>query len=112
MRKIRPELLRRNTCSAKRKNRPESVWEKAHLRLLVCGGRSFVNRELLRRVLDRVHAAWAIAEIIEGGARSADSLAGEWADDHRVLRTTVVANWEERGRALSDAIYRAGFDGP
>jgi len=63
------------------------------LRLIVCGGRDFADRDAAWAALDRVHAERGIREVIEGGARGADTLAGEWADARGVKRTTVAADW-------------------
>jgi hypothetical protein len=41
-------------------------------------------------------------ELIEGGARGADSLAHKWASRNKVPTHTFRANWEEYGK-------RAGF---
>jgi len=63
------------------------------LRLIVCGGRDYADRDTAWAVLDRVHAERGIREIIEGGQRGADTLAGEWADARGVKRTTIAADW-------------------
>lgn len=68
---------------------------RTNLRLVVCGGRDFNDREFVWSVLDKIHRLRGISEIIEGGARGADALAGEWADAHRVLRTTERVTKEE-----------------
>ena len=52
--------------------------------------------------LDRLHELRKIDEIIEGGQTGADTLAGEWADDRGVLRTTVAVT-KEHWRAYGNA---------
>lgn len=49
------------------------------MRLLVCGGRDFSDKNALWIVLDQIHAATPIAVIIHGAAAGADTMAGEWA---------------------------------
>lgn len=59
----------------------------AGFKVLVCGGRDYFDRERVFAVLDGLHGERAIALIIHGGARGADSLAGEWADSRGVEQT-------------------------
>lgn len=51
------------------------------IRLLVCGGRSYADRECLERTLDAVHRKHAIEVLIHGACHlgGADRLADEWA---------------------------------
>lgn len=69
-----------------------------HMRLLVCGGRTFDDRE---RLLTAMNAAVCgrIAEIvvIHGGARGADSLAGAIAREVGVKVLVFPADWERNG---------------
>ena len=58
------------------------------MRVLVCGGRDYDNREELYAVLDWIDCSWEgpgtfgpITVIISGHARGADSLAEQWAKD-------------------------------
>jgi hypothetical protein len=66
-------------------------------RALVCGGRGFKDVEKLYAVLDN----WkpAISVIIHGGARGADSLAGQWAAEHQVDCECYPADWATWGRS-------------
>lgn len=59
----------------------------AGFKVLVCGGRDYFDRERVFAVLDGLHRNLAIALIIHGAAKGADSLAGEWADSHGVEQT-------------------------
>lgn len=67
------------------------------LRVLVCGGRQFTDRDLLEDTLDRLHRARGFTVLIEGDAIGADRMAGAWAEargvDHRVFR----ADWDRLG---------------
>ncbi|WP_019446998.1 DUF2493 domain-containing protein [Cupriavidus sp. BIS7] len=49
------------------------------MRLLVCGGREYNDRQWVYAVLDRVHERRPISVLIEGEAAGADTLAREWA---------------------------------
>jgi hypothetical protein len=71
-------------------------------RLLVCGGRTYADRERLYYVLDAYHKKFGISVLIHGAARGADSLAAEWAHNRGVDSRSYPANWQLYGR-------RAGF---
>ena len=75
---------------------------------LVCGGRSFEDRALLYARLDYYNAALSITKIIHGGARGADTLAGEWAADRGIAVQVFPADWESplASRPDSSAINR------
>lgn len=68
------------------------------IKLLVCGGRDYSDRETLFHRLDSIHGQRPINIIIEGGAQGADSLARAWARSRGVLVATVPALWDKRGR--------------
>lgn len=70
------------------------------MKLLVCGGRDFINWGLLKNTLNRVHAKRPITLLIHGAARGADALAGRWADENGIECTPYPADWERyRNRA-------------
>ena len=50
------------------------------LKVLVCGGRDFDDRAAVYAKLDRLHADRPFRAVIAGGARGADTLAIEWAN--------------------------------
>lgn len=70
-------------------------------RVLVCGSRTFNNATVLNTVLDGINLTSDIL-IIQGGARGADHLAGEWATAKGVPMLVFAANWNQYGK-------RAGF---
>lgn len=59
------------------------------MRLLVCGGRDFVDREWMFSVLDKL----APTVVIHGAAPGADTLADEWAKARGVPREPYPAEW-------------------
>lgn len=66
------------------------------LRVLVCGGRDFKDRDKLYAALDDL----TVALVIHGGARGADTLAGEWAAARGVAVQVFPADWaKHRKRA-------------
>lgn len=70
------------------------------LRLLVCGGRDFQDREWAYHVLDRFHAKCGpVGIVIHGAAKGADSLGEEWAVSRCVASVGYNAHWQRDGRA-------------
>ncbi len=67
------------------------------MRLLVCGARTWTDRETMRRALNAIHPRPIV--IIHGAARGADSLAGEIAKTARVAVVEFPADWQGDGRA-------------
>lgn len=77
------------------------------MRILVCGGRDFIDRDLLTKTL------WDIFEsrktddyvstdeytIIEGGAKGADELAVDFACTFGTNLESYKADWETHGKA-------------
>ena len=69
------------------------------MKVIVCGGRDYANVEFLTLVLDELHAKMPISQVIQGGAKGADSLAFDWAIRTKgVSVTTHHAEWEKYGR--------------
>tara|TARA_R110000851_G_C13102466_1_gene568860 strand:+ start:1730 stop:2077 length:348 start_codon:yes stop_codon:yes gene_type:complete len=67
------------------------------MRVIVCGGRDYANRERVNAVLDKLHREAGISRIIEGGAKGADRLASDWAESLAVPTTRYEADWEAHG---------------
>ncbi len=69
------------------------------MRVLVCGGRDFIEMKLLVRVLDELHAERAFTHLIHGDARGADLLAAHWARMRQVHTTAYPADWKRLGKS-------------
>jgi YspA, cpYpsA-related SLOG family len=80
------------------------------MRIIVCGGRDFIDKSFLFMTLDRIRKERNIIHVIEGGQRTrdphtreivggADYFAMRWAKLRGVDFTTVKANWETDGKA-------------
>jgi hypothetical protein len=69
---------------------------------LVCGGRGYADRARVWSVLDKLAARVELSAVRHGGARGADSLAGEWARARGVPEQVYPADWS-RGKT-------AGFE--
>ena len=73
--------------------------------ILVCGGRDYDNRMELYGALDALNFQQPILGLIHGGAKGADSLAGDWMrdkinDGHKDCWMAVYpAQWDLHGKA-------------
>jgi len=67
------------------------------MKIAVVGSRSFEDRQLLEEKLTTLEEP--ITEIISGGAPGADTLAQEWAEQHRIPVTVFQPDWKKFGRA-------------
>jgi YspA, cpYpsA-related SLOG family len=67
------------------------------MRVLVCGGRDYINREAVFGELHKLAERHGWLTIIEGGATGADSLAREWAQLCYHGLVTMPANWQLYG---------------
>lgn len=64
------------------------------MRVLVCGGRDFADRDLLFATLDKVLAKYGDGlVIVHGAARGADLMAEEWAKSREVEYMGFPARW-------------------
>jgi len=65
------------------------------MRILVCGGRKFLNYDLVKRTLDKYLCPDLV--IIHGCQRGADSLANAWAFENKVATDPYPAEWKKYG---------------
>lgn len=65
------------------------------MKLLVCGGRDFADREFVFSCLDRVDRKRRVMLLVHGGATGADALADEWAAARGVARLPFPVPREE-----------------
>lgn len=61
------------------------------MRVLVCGGRAYYDKDRVLAVLNKLHSEAGIDLIIEGGANGADQLGNSWAMAHGVPVETYHA---------------------
>lgn len=77
------------------------------MKVIVCGGRDFDDRNAVFNALDKAHGHKPISMVIHGGARGADTLAGQWADARGILSAQVEALWDAHGKAAGPRRNRA-----
>ena len=71
------------------------------MRVLVCGGRDYIDASALWGALDKLRheAAHDGMTVIQGGARGADQLAREWCVARLVPYLNFPADWIKYGKA-------------
>lgn len=69
------------------------------MKVLVCGGRDYNDKECVFRNLDMIANIYLISEIIEGGARGADALGKLWAIERKIPFITFHADWNQYGKS-------------
>ena len=74
------------------------------MKVLVCGDRHWRDWNMVYKVLDELYYAHDGLVVIEGGARGADTMAGNWTMDRKrrgwaVELEVYEANWAEHHRA-------------
>ena len=68
------------------------------MRLIVCGGRSFANFELIERELTRLHSNKLISVLIHGWIGPAASVIEHWARENDIPIVRYPPNWELHGK--------------
>jgi hypothetical protein len=68
------------------------------VRALVCGGRGYDDADALSQFMDELAQRITIDAVIDGDARGADRMAGEWACRRDIENIKFRAEWEKLGR--------------
>jgi hypothetical protein len=70
------------------------------MKVLVCGGRDFYDREKIFKALDALQESRVkITELCHGGAKGADSIAGEYAQEKNIPCKVFPAQWKMYGNS-------------
>ncbi len=70
------------------------------MRILVCGGRDYTDRNRVYDVLDAIHHETPVTAIIEGGAAGADHFACLWSAKRNIDgHQRFAADWTLHGKA-------------
>ena len=69
------------------------------IRVLVCGGRDYADRDTLFRTLHEIAQRHNGVRVIQGGAPGADMLAREWCRLHGYSYEHFPADWKKHGKA-------------
>lgn len=68
------------------------------MKVIVCGSRDWTDGEPIRRALTHLANRHIQVEVVHGGARGADSLAGQIAANLGLTVRAELADWVGRGR--------------
>ena len=68
------------------------------MKIIVCGGRTFFDKELCFHTLDYLNSKRTISIVVHGGAKGADSLAGVWAKQNNLQCIVYEADWDACGK--------------
>jgi hypothetical protein len=79
-------------------------------RALVCGGRTYSDREFLFDKLTELHRASPIVFVATGGAWGADQLAQDWAQENRISFKAWLPRWHVHGLAAGPMRNQAMLD--
>ena len=71
----------------------------ANYRVIVAGGRDFLDEEYLNTSLDKLREEYADIEIVSGHASGADKLAEAYAEKLGIALKVFPADWKKYGRA-------------
>jgi hypothetical protein len=63
------------------------------MRVAVCGGREYRDRDRINQALELVHSLVGIEELMHGDCRGADRLAAEWAGRRGIPLSAYPADW-------------------
>lgn len=69
------------------------------MKVIICGGRDFIDKVGAFIALDRIHKQMPITFVMHGGATGADQIGGMWAARNHIKYEIHVARWKELGRA-------------
>ena len=67
------------------------------MRIAIIGSRNFSNEVLFTETINSL--PFEITEIISGGAKGADTLAANWANQHSIKLTVYKPDWAKYGKA-------------
>ena len=71
------------------------------MKLLICGSRCRDNFEHVYDCINQIvmnEYSGLITEIIEGGAKGVDNIAGIYAKEHHISLNVMPANWKKHGK--------------
>ena len=69
------------------------------IKLIVCGGRDYADKEKVFATLDKIAQAKGDVFVIQGGMTGADKLAADWAASRGFPCAEVQALWDYFGKA-------------
>ena len=77
------------------------------MKVIISGGRDFINYGLLCRTADKILSRQNEVEIVSGAAKGADKLGERYAEERNYLITRFPADWGTFGKSAG---YRRNVD--
>jgi len=82
------------------------------MKVLVCGSRDFRHQDLLHTILTGLAEIKASLVVVQGGARGADRMARQWAEQNGFKFRQYDADWDRygplrAGRVRNRQMYKA-----
>lgn len=68
-------------------------------KVLISGGRDFIDQEFIFDKLFKFHTIHNITKIVNGGARGVDSISSAFADKYDIEKEIYIPDWETYGKA-------------
>lgn len=68
------------------------------MKVIIAGGREFDNYELMCEEMAKIRENITITEVVCGGARGADSLGRQWAQENGIPVKEFPAEWDVFGK--------------
>lgn len=78
--------------------------------IIVCGGRDFDDETFIFAALDHFNKKHPVSLVIEGGAKGADAIGGQWARMRGIDCWRVAADWDKHGKAAGPIRNRLMLD--
>lgn len=69
------------------------------VKVIICGGRDYFDKDKLRKVMDEFHDKHLVTTVVSGCAMGADNLGEWWASDRRIIVERYPADWKLYGKA-------------
>lgn len=76
---------------------------KRKLKVAIVGSRTFNNYELMKEKFLHFTKGIEVIEIVSGGAKGADTLAERLAEELRITKHIILAQWKKYGRNAGPA---------
>ncbi len=75
------------------------------MKIVVSGSKSITDYNIVKEILDKHQNI--VTTIISGGAKGVDTLAEQYADENRIPKVIMRANWKRWGKAMGGRIRNA-----
>lgn len=67
------------------------------MKLAIIGSRTFTNYYILEEALEKYRSK--VSLVVSGGAKGADLLGEQWADENKIPKLIFLADWDKYGKS-------------